>query len=305
MLGLFGPWFAALAACGSSAPSLQAAAGAGDGTSGSTSDPSGGSSSVAGSDSGSNSVAGSVSDGGAAGSTAAGGGVGGAGGAMAACLPPAPDASAGALTLHIAGDSTAAIFPATDPRVGWGAVLQPFFMDAVKVHDAAQSGRSSKSFIDEGLWTTLKTQIHPGDYVFIEFGHNDEKNADSLRYTNPATTYRDYLKTYVCETRSLGAIPILLTSISRRSFAGALITATHGAYPAAVIAVGAETSTPVIDMTERTRVWLEALGPDASLPFFAPGDNTHLSASGAPEVAKLVVAGIVDANLPLASELLP
>jgi lysophospholipase L1-like esterase len=221
------------------------------------------------------------------------------------CLPPAADAPAGALSLRIAGDSTAAIFPATDPRVGWGAVAQQFFLAMVKVADAAASGRSSKSFIDEGLWSAMKTQIKAGDYVFIEFGHNDEKTADPLRYTDPATTYREYLKTYVCETRNLGAIPVLLTPISRRSFAGTVISPTHGAYPAAVLAVAAETSTPVIDMTERTRVWLEALGPTDSVPYFAPGDNTHLSAMGAPEVAKLVAAGIKDLKLPLASELAP
>jgi len=242
------------------------------------------------------------------------GGAGGAAGAAGAsgaytytgtCLPPAPDAPAAELSLRIAGDSTAAIFPATDPRVGWGAVAQQFFLAMVKVADSAASGRSSKSFIDEGLWSAMKTQIKAGDYVFIEFGHNDEKTADPLRYTDPATTYREYLKTYVCEARSLGAIPVLLTPISRRSFAGTVISPSHGAYPAAVLAVAAETSTPVIDMTERTRVWLEALGPTDSVPYFAPGDNTHLSAMGAPEVAKLVAAGIKDLKLPLASELAP
>ena len=141
--------------------------------------------------------------------------------------------------------------------------------------------------------------------MFIEFGHNDEKADDPLRYTDPATSYRDYLRTYVCETRRLGGIPVLLTSISRRVFSAGKITASHGAYPAAVMAVGAETSTPVIDMTERTKVWLEALGPVASVPLFAPDDNTHLSGAGAPEVAKLVVAGIEASGLPLATLLAP
>ncbi len=196
----------------------------------------------------------------------------------------------------------------TDPtmRVGWGAVAQQFFTSALTVDDAAQSGRSSKSFIDEGLWTSLKLRIHTGDYVFIEFGHNDEKVGDTLRYTDPTTTFRTYLKTYITDSRALGAYVVLLTPISRKSFDTAgKITNSHGGYPAAVRAVGSETGTPVIDMTEKTRVWLEGLGPTAAIPYFATDDNTHLSALGAPVVAKLVTQGITELNLPIAQLLAP
>jgi lysophospholipase L1-like esterase len=209
--------------------------------------------------------------------------------------------------VHVAGDSTAAIFPPTDPtaRVGWAAVLQQFFTDGVQVNDAARSGRSSKSFIDEGFWSSLKAQIQPGDYVFIQFAHNDEKVGDVARYTDPATTFREYLKTYIRDTRIAGGFAVLLTPISRRQFAGAAIVATHGAYPAAVMAVGLETGTPVIDMTEKTRLLFESLGPVASIPLFAVADETHLSAQGAPEVAKLAVAGIRELGLPLVERLVP
>jgi lysophospholipase L1-like esterase len=225
---------------------------------------------------------------------------------------PDPGSDAGAtplpenVTIHVVGDSTAAIFPPTDPthRVGWASVFQPLFTAGVTIDDAALSGRSSKSYIDEGHWTTLKATIRPGDYVFVEFGHNDEKTTDTARYTDPATTFRDYLRTYVNDTRTAGGIPVLLTPISRRQFSGNTLVDTHGAYPAATIAVGQETGTPVIDMTERTRVWLENLGPTASVPMFAAGDNTHLSAMGAPQVAKLVVSGIRALALPIAVRLL-
>ncbi len=223
---------------------------------------------------------------------------GGAGGNVSA--PPALTAS---VTVHIAGDSTACVFPATDGRVGWGSVLQQFFATGVTVDDAAQSGRSSKSFLDEGLWNKLKVNIKSGDYVFIQFGHNDEKTDDPARYTDPATTFRDNLKVYINDSRTAGGYPVLLTPISRRQFSGNKIKATHGDYPAAVLAVGRETGAPVIDMTERTRVWLEALGPDASIPMFATDDNTHLSAKGAPEVAKLAVQGLRDLALPLLNRL--
>jgi lysophospholipase L1-like esterase len=211
------------------------------------------------------------------------------------------------VTLHVAGDSTAAIFPASDPtqRVGWASVLQQFFGAGVQVDDAAQSGRSSKSFMDEGLWKTLKAKIRAGDYVFIQFAHNDEKMDDPARYTDPATMFRGNLKTYISDTRAAGGFAVLLTPISRRQFSGDKIVATHGAYPAAVIAVGMETGTPVIDMTDKTRVWLESLGPAATVSLFASGDNTHLSAKGAPEVAKLVVQGIKELGLPIAQRLTP
>jgi lysophospholipase L1-like esterase len=208
-------------------------------------------------------------------------------------------------TVHIAGDSTAAIFPPTDPtaRVGWGAVLQPFFTAAATVDDAARSGRSSKSFIDEGLWAALEATIRPGDYVLIQFGHNDEKTGDPALYTDAATTFRQYLSLYVTGTRAAGGFPVLLTPISRRQFSGSTVVNTHGAYPAAVIDVGAATGTPVIDMTAKTTAWLESLGPTASVPMFATGDNTHLSAMGAPQVAAMVVQGIRELPLPLAAAL--
>jgi lysophospholipase L1-like esterase len=211
------------------------------------------------------------------------------------------------VTLHVAGDSTSAIFPASDPthRVGWAAVLQPFFSGGVRVDDAAQSGRSSKSYLDEGLWKKLREKIEAGDYVFVEFGHNDEKSDDAARYTDPATTFRDNLELYVKETRAAGGVPVLLTPISRRQFSGSKIGASHGAYPAAVLAVATKTNTPLIDMTERTRVWLESIGPSGSVSMFATNDNTHLSAKGADEVAKLAVQGIRALGLPLAERLLP
>jgi lysophospholipase L1-like esterase len=228
---------------------------------------------------------------------------------MDAGLPPQ-------LTLHVVGDSTSAIFPPTDPtkRVGWASVLQPFFGSGLTVDDAALSGRSSKSFIDEGHWTAVKATLKPSDYVFIEFGHNDEKFGDATLFTDPSPNcaaptpcFRDELTIYVNDTRAAGGVPVLLTPIARRDFSGATIVNTHitaqGDYPAAVIAVGAATGTTVIDMTARTTTWLEALGPTNSIPMFATGDNTHLSAMGAPQVAQLAVDGIRAAGLPIAVRL--
>ena len=215
----------------------------------------------------------------------------------------APPALTANVTIHIAGDSTAAIFPATDPRVGWGADLGNYFGAGVTIHDAAQSGRSSKSFIDEGFWASVKTTIKPGDYVFIEFGHNDEKYGDTARYTIPNTSYRYYLKTYIAETRALGGFAVLLTSISRRQFSGATVPDSHAAYTAAVLAVGTETGTPVIDLEAKTNAWLTTLGLAASAAYFAPGDTTHLNAQGAMVVAGMVAQGIAELGFPIAQRM--
>lgn len=213
-------------------------------------------------------------------------------------------AAAGAFVIHIAGDSTAAIFPSTDPRVGWGAVFQKFVKPEIKVDDRALSGRSTKSFIDEGAWASLVATVHAGDYVFIGFGHNDEKTEDPARYTDPATTFRDNLKRFVTETRAAGGAPILLTPISRRKFSGTTITASHGAYPDAVKAVATETTTPLIDLTERTKTWLETLGPTDSVAYFAPDDQTHTALSGAQAIAGLVATELRTLQHPLAAVLL-
>ena len=211
------------------------------------------------------------------------------------------------VTIHVAGDSTAAIFPASDAtmRVGWAAVLDPLFDSTVTVDDAALSGRSTKSYIDEGAWSTLQAKIKTGDYLFIEFGHNDEKTDDPTRYTDPATTYRDNLRTFINGARARGGVPVLLTSICRRQFSGSTVTGTHGAYTTAVFAVGQETGVPVLDMETRTKNWLMGLGPTASVAMFAMDDNTHLNMQGAVEVAKLAVAGIRALGLPLAARALP
>jgi lysophospholipase L1-like esterase len=296
---------AAVVAC--ALGSFACAAGANQSAGGGSS--SGGAGSSGGGESGSS--GGSSSSGGGGSGDASTGDVGGSDAFVATDAPLNSwfDGNAPALTanvtIHVAGDSTACIFPANDPtmRVGWASVLQPFFLAGVTIDDAALSGRSSKSFIDEGHWTALKATIVQGDYVFIEFGHNDEKVGDAARYTDAATTFRDYLKIYVGDTRAAGGFPVLLTPISRRQFTGSTIDPTHGAYPAAVIAVGQETGTPVIDMTERTRIWLEALGPTASVPMFATMDNTHLSAQGAPLVAQLAMDGVRALGLPIVARL--
>lgn len=217
-----------------------------------------------------------------------------------AAPPPAqsPGRPSSVRTVHIASDSTAAEFPPDDGRVGWGAVLATELSGA-RVHDAARSGRSSKSFRDEGLWDALLSRLAPGDLVLIQFGHNDEKDAPA-RHTDAATTFRDNLRRFVQETRARGGVAILITPISRRQFEGERVKQTHGAYPEAVRAVAAETAAPLIDLTQETARLLERYGPSASAQLLAPGDNTHLSAEGAHAIARLVVTALVELGVDVA-----
>lgn len=219
------------------------------------------------------------------------------------------------LTVYIAGDSTASFYkPDLAPRTGWGQVLQNFFDEKhVVVQNEAASGRSSKSYVDEGRLAAIAKVIKPNDYLLIQFGHNDQKS-EKERHTDPYTTFKTYLTQYITTAREKGAIPVLLTPVNRYKFDGnGKMVPTHGEYPKAMLELGKEQNVPVIDITEKSRIFFEAQGPTKSFKLFMnldPGespnypfgnkDNTHLTYDGATEIARMVVEGIKEANLPLA-----
>lgn len=211
-------------------------------------------------------------------------------------------------TLYCIGDSTMANKkdPEKNPEHGWAQVLQPFFTDNITVENKAVNGRSTKSFIAEKRWDSIYNKLKKGDYVFIEFGHNDEKIEDPIRYTNPHTAYRYNLIKFVKETRTKGAIPILLTSIARRNFndKGVLVP-THGDYPLETRLVAQEYKVPFIDLEYYTEILEQSYGPDKSKELhlhFKAGENayydkdkaddTHLSLKGATEIAEIVIKEI-------------
>ena len=224
------------------------------------------------------------------------------------------------ITVFMIGDSTMADKPDTpdvNPERGWGQLLPIFFNEKVEVRNYAVNGRSTKSFIDEGRWGKVLEELHSGDYVFIQFGHNDMKEADPSRYTNPYSGYRRNLEKFVAETRERGAFPVLLSSIVRRNFneQGTLVD-THGAYPFVTRMVATEENVPFIDLQLKTEDYVNALGPEPSKKIYLwvePGqyerfpegkeDNTHLTLKGATEFARLAVEGIVELGLPLANYL--
>lgn len=222
-------------------------------------------------------------------------------------------------TVYCIGDSTMAnkADPEHNPEHGWAQVLQPYFKDNFVVVNKAQNGRSTKSFINEKRWDSIYKKLKKGDYVFIEFGHNDEKIQDSTRYTNPHTTYRYNLIKFVQEAREKGAIPILLTSIARRNFneKGVLVP-THGDYSLETRLTAQEYNVPFIDLEYYTELLEQSYGPEKSKllhlhfkegenPFYktAKDDDTHLSFKGATEIAQIVLNQIKNSKNPLLEKL--
>jgi lysophospholipase L1-like esterase len=187
----------------------------------------------------------------------------------------------------LVGDSTV-----TDDA-GWGSGFAKHLADAECIN-LARSGRSSKSYIDEGHWAKA-LELKP-TYVLIQFGHNDQPGKGPERETDPATTYRQYMSRYVDEARAAGARPILVTSMTRRHFtAGGKINSDLGPYVDAVKHLGRDKDVPVVDLHALSIARLEAMGPEAATPLNAkprePGktDLTHLSPAGSEIMAGLVV----------------
>ncbi|MGV3709030.1 MAG: rhamnogalacturonan acetylesterase [Gemmatimonas sp.] len=219
------------------------------------------------------------------------------------------------MTLYLIGDSTMANKPDPEhnPERGWGQALPALLDGAIKVDNHAVNGRSTKSFINEGRWSAVRSQLHKGDVVIIQFGHNDEKREDTTRFGDARGAYHDNLALFVRETRAAGATPILMTPIARRSWtASGALTATHGEYPDAVRALAVELGVPVVDMERLTSDLLKARGVEPSKQLFvwtragefpafpaARQDNTHLSPRGAAEVAALAANALRTLDTPL------
>ena len=223
------------------------------------------------------------------------------------------------VTIYGIGDSTMAdkVKPNENPEHGWLQVFPSFLTKDAIVINKAVNGRSTKSFINEKRWDSVYNVLRPGDYVFIQFGHNDGKTTDSIRYTNPHTSYRYNLIRFVKEAREKGAIPILFSSVMRRHFneQGVLIS-THIEYTQETRLIAQEFNVPFIDLEYFTELLELAYGPEKSKKLhlhFKPGENsyypegkeddTHYSLLGANEVAKSTVNQILFLKSPLVKKL--
>ncbi|WP_235991719.1 rhamnogalacturonan acetylesterase [Metabacillus schmidteae] len=216
--------------------------------------------------------------------------------------------------VYLIGDSTVSTYkPNAAPKMGWGQKINEFFHDSVVVHNLSVPGRSSKSFYEEGRFKIVNKQLEQGDYLLIQFGHNDAKKADARRYTDPFTTYKVYLKKYIAAAKEKGVVPILVTPVERRNFSanGAIIDS-HGDYPLAMKQLAAEENVDLIDLTTKSKQLFNEIGPENTKKVFLwlePGeydhfpegkkDNTHLQEEGAYQIAALVAKGLIEINSPL------
>ena len=221
------------------------------------------------------------------------------------------------IKLYLIGDSTMAnkvrqVFPET----GWGMPLVTFFDSAqVTVDNRAQNGRSTRTFLAENRWQPVVDALKEGDYVFIQFGHNDESKDHPDRYTSPED-YRKNLVRFVTETRSKKGNPVLLTPITRLRFdKSGHITETHVDYSKVTTEVANQYKVPLIDLDRMSRDLVQQFGPEnAKLLYLqlAPGDHpnypygrqdgTHFSELGARKMAQLAVSQVIAQKLPLLSE---
>ncbi|MEH6971549.1 MULTISPECIES: rhamnogalacturonan acetylesterase [Bacillus] len=216
------------------------------------------------------------------------------------------------IQLFLAGDSTVSYYDASAaPRAGWGQRIGAFLNQGVLVHNEAASGRSSKSFIEEGRLERIMEHMRNGDYLFVQFGHNDQKPDE--RHTEPYGSYQAYLRKYVECARMKQANPVLITPVQRRSFdSEGRLRDTHGDYPDAMRQLAAELRVPLIDLTSKSGRLLQTLGPESSKKLFLwlkPGehpnypdgaeDDTHFCEYGAGVIAGLVAEGAKEAGLAL------
>ncbi|MFJ4623529.1 rhamnogalacturonan acetylesterase [Streptomyces sp. NPDC088812] len=217
----------------------------------------------------------------------------------AAVTAPAHASGRRPRTLYIAGDSTAAQkYADAAPETGWGMALPFFLHEDLPVANHAVNGRSSKSFVDEGRLDVVLASIRPGDFLLVQFAHNDEKTADPTRYTEPWSTYQEYLRLYVDGARARGARPVLLTPVERRRFdAEGNAVPSHGEYPAAMRALAEEEGVALIDVQALSLALWQELGVEGTKTYFnwteTEQDNTHFNPPGAIAVARLVASGLL------------
>jgi lysophospholipase L1-like esterase len=219
---------------------------------------------------------------------------------------------AGAVTMFLAGNSTV-VDGAHEPYSAWGQMVPAFFQPGkVAVANYAESGETLSSFIAARRFAKMLSLMKPGDYAFVEFGHNDQKQKGEG--VGAFTTYKKNLKYFIAEVKKKGGIPVLVTSVQRRRFdAAGKIEETLGDYPEAVRQTAKEEHVALIDLNATSKIMYEAWGPEESIKAFAhfpentfPGqtkaiaDNTHFRPFGAYQIARLIIKGIRDSQLGLA-----
>jgi lysophospholipase L1-like esterase len=223
------------------------------------------------------------------------------------------------IKIYLIGDSTMCLYePSRAPVTGWGMPFSNFFDSGVKIENKARGGRSTRTFISENRWKAVIDSLSEGDYVFMQFGHNDEAKEEKYkdRYT-PIEDYKKNLILFIAESRSKKANPVLVTPVSRMKFdKDGNAQETHTEYTNAVYEVAKQLKAPIIDLDKSSRKLYQKLGPERTKmlfmqiepnvnPIYPEGvkDNTHFNELGAREIAQLVLDGIRILNFSLADHI--
>lgn len=223
-------------------------------------------------------------------------------------------AQSSSVTIYLAGDSTCAEKTADKrPETGWGEMLGKHFKDSrVRIENRAMNGRSTKSFISEGRWQKIVDELKKGDWVFVQFGHNDSSKEKGERYAPPEVFRANFVR-FVADVKAKNATIVLLTPVVRRRFdKDGKFYDTHGEYPDLIRAVANEQKVPLIDMQQKSEAVIKKYGDEGSRSLFLQlkpdenpnypkgiEDNTHFNPKGADEMAVLVVEGIRENKLKL------
>jgi lysophospholipase L1-like esterase len=216
--------------------------------------------------------------------------------------------------VYLIGDSTMCEYePARAPLTGWGMPFKYFFDESIEIDNRARGGRSTRTFLEEGRWKPIADSLLEGDYVFMQFGHNDEAKEDKYkdRYT-PVPDYKANLVKFITETRAKKANPILITPVSRMRFKDGNAQETHVEYTAAAYEVARQLHVPLIDLDKKSRELYQQLGEENTRLLFmqlAPGehpaypegqkDHTHFNEYGARRIAQLVLSGLKESKIAL------
>lgn len=220
------------------------------------------------------------------------------------------------IKVYLVGDSTMSVkLVSKYPETGWGMPFANYFDESIVVDNRSQNGRSTKSFITEGRWKSVTDSLKAGDYVFIQFGHNDEVKTKSTYTTEEE--FKNNLAKYVAESKKAGAFPILITPVARRSFdQQGKVKESHQLYSEIVRTVASEMQVPLIDLDKVSMALLQEMGAENSKLLFnklAAGqnpnypagidDNTHFNEYGARRIAELVLLELKKLNLDLANRI--
>ncbi|MCI3922609.1 rhamnogalacturonan acetylesterase [Paenibacillus sp. TRM 82003] len=210
--------------------------------------------------------------------------------------------------IYLAADSTVQAYPPDSPQGGWGEYIADRFRPPVRFENRAIGGRSSKSFIVEGRLEAIDRELAPGDYLWVQMGHNDATESKPERYTEPYTDYKRYLKMYLDTARRREATPVLITPVGRLHYEDGIFQNSFPDYCAAMEQVADEEGVPLVDLMERSLAYYRSIGYEAARDLFMVSvngtDHTHFTPTGARAIANLVADAVRESIPELAAYVL-